>query len=91
MLRKNYGDWVKTCILYELVEGVRGRGRSRTTWNQVVERDMREHGLRREDARDRGPLSNPLHKRGKTAVKHNMCVLLQYGYKSVLEVLFFKI
>ena len=31
------GDWVKKGMSYE-VEGVRGRGRPRTTWSHVVER-----------------------------------------------------
>ena len=29
---------------------MRGRGRPRMTWSHVVERDMRECGLKREDA-----------------------------------------
>ena len=35
------------------VKGERGCGRPRTTWSQVVERDMRECRLKREDAKDR--------------------------------------
>ena len=49
VLRKDDGDWVKKNMSYE-VEGVRGRGRPRTMWSHVVERDMRERGLKREDA-----------------------------------------
>ena len=40
---------MKKCMLFE-VERERN---PRTMWNQVVERDMREHGLRREDAQER--------------------------------------
>ena len=45
VLRKDDGDWVKKCMVYE-VEGERGRGRWRTTWNQVVGRNVRKRGLR---------------------------------------------
>mgnify|MGYP007071599789 CR=1 FL=1 len=72
VLRKDDGDWVKTCMSLE-VEGARGRGRPRMTWSQVVERDMRECGLKRDDAQDRGKwrklswgtTGQPLRKRGK--------------------------
>ena len=70
VLRKD--DWVRKCMSLE-VEGARGRGRPRMTWSQVVERDMRECGLRRDDALDRvkwrklswGTTCQPLRKRGK--------------------------
>ena len=52
VLRKDDGDWVKRSMSLE-VEGTRGRGRSRMTWSQVVERDMRECGLKREYATER--------------------------------------
>ena len=35
------------------VEGTKPVGRPKTTWSQVIERDMRELGLRRQDAQDR--------------------------------------
>ena len=35
------------------VEGKRGRGRPKKTWAQTVEKDMKEMGLKREDAHDR--------------------------------------
>ena len=35
------------------MEGKRGWGRLRMTWSQVVEKDMRECGLKREDVKDR--------------------------------------
>ena len=37
---------------YDTTEGKRGRGRSRMTWSQVVEKDMRNCRLKREDAKD---------------------------------------
>ena len=52
MLRKDDDDWVKKIMSFE-VEGKRGQGRPRMTWSQVMERDMREYGLKREDAKDR--------------------------------------
>ena len=52
MLQKEDDDWVKKIMLFE-VEGRRGQGRLRMTWSQVVERDMREYRLKREDAKDR--------------------------------------
>ena len=42
---------MKKNMSYE-VEGVRGRGRPRMTWRHVVERDIRERGLKREDAQE---------------------------------------
>ena len=50
--RKSDFDCVKTCRDLQ-VEGVKGRGRARKTWNECVEEDMRSHGLRREMAQDR--------------------------------------
>ena len=52
MLRKDDDDWVKKIMSLE-VEGKRGRGRPRMIWSQVVEKDMRECGLKREDAKER--------------------------------------
>ena len=43
---------VKKIMSFE-VEGKRGRGRPRMTWSQVVEKDMRECGLKREYVKDR--------------------------------------
>ena len=52
VLRKDDDDWGKKIMLFE-VEGKRGWGRLRMTWSQVVEKDMRECRLKREDAKDR--------------------------------------
>src|SRR6266536_3105193 len=53
-------DWVKGCSVLE-VEGPKPRGRPKKTWVEGVKRDMREMGLRWEDALDhdqwRGKLS----------------------------------
>jgi len=52
VLRKEYNDWVKKCMEYE-VEGTRPRGRPKKTWRETVEKDCQVHGLNREDAMDR--------------------------------------
>jgi hypothetical protein len=50
--RKDASDWVSACRELE-VEGVRGRRRGRKTWGECVNDDMKERGLRKEDAQDR--------------------------------------
>jgi len=50
--RKNEEDWVKRCTGLQ-VSGMRRKGRPRKTWAKVVEEDMEELGLDREDAQDR--------------------------------------
>ena len=52
VLQKDDDDWVKKIMLFE-VEGKRGWGRPRMTWSQVVERDITECRLKREDVKDR--------------------------------------
>ena len=52
VLRRDDDDWVKKIMSFE-VEGKRGRGRPRITWSQAAERNMRECGLKREDAKDK--------------------------------------
>ena len=51
VLRKEGNDWVKKSIEMT-VEGSRGRGRPKMTWEKVVERDMKVRGLVRNDAKD---------------------------------------
>ena len=51
VLRKDEDDWVRKSMLLE-VDGKRGRGRPKITWIKMVERDMRERGLVKEDALD---------------------------------------
>src|SRR5260221_12256533 len=50
--RKDDCDWVKGCSVLE-VEGPKPRGRTKKTWMEVGERDMKEMGLRRGDAQNR--------------------------------------
>jgi len=52
VLRKEYNDWVKKCMEYEM-EGARPRGRPKKTWREIVEQDCQACGLNREDAIDR--------------------------------------
>ena len=52
MLRKEDDDWVKKCMEYD-VEGPRPRGRPKSAWRQVVEKDCQAHKLDKEDAIDR--------------------------------------
>jgi len=49
VLRKEEGDWVKKCMLYE-AEGPRPRGRPKRTWREVVEKDCQACKLNKEDA-----------------------------------------
>ena len=53
VLWKDDGDWMKRSTLCEM-DCVRGRGRLRTTWNPVVEKDTRKHELKRVDGQDLG-------------------------------------
>ena len=50
--RMRADNWVSQCREIK-VEGLRGRGRSRKTWNECVVDDMRKIGVTREDAQDR--------------------------------------
>jgi len=49
LLQKEYNDWVKKYMEYE-VEGARSRGRPKKTWREIVEKDCKARGLNREDA-----------------------------------------
>ena len=51
VLRKEGNDWVKKSVDMT-VEGSRGRGRPKMTWEKVVERDMKVRGLVINDAKD---------------------------------------
>ena len=50
--RKEQDDWVSACRNV-LVEGDKGKGRGEKTWKECVVKDMKDLGLRREDAQDR--------------------------------------
>ena len=50
--RKEYNDWVKHCITWE-VEGIRQRGRPKKTWWDCVKNDMESLGLSQKDAQSR--------------------------------------
>ena len=52
-MERRDGEWVKKCIEVE-AEGEVPRGRPMKTWWETVQNDMKEAGLRKEDARDRG-------------------------------------
>ena len=73
VLRKDDGDWMKKSMWYEVGGRGRGRGRLRTIWSHVVERDTRERSLKRDDAQERKKWRKllweaafqPLRKRGK--------------------------
>ena len=51
VLRKEGNDWMKKSMEMT-IEGSRGRGRPKMTWEKVVERDMKVRGLARNDAKD---------------------------------------
>ena len=53
VLRKEDNDWVKKCMEYEVV-GSRPRGRPKSTWLEVVQRDCQVCGLSKDDAMVRG-------------------------------------
>ena len=44
-------DWVKKIMSFE-VEGKRGRGRPWMMWSQVLESDMREYRLKKEEVEE---------------------------------------
>src|SRR6476619_5058589 len=50
--RKSDDDWVKSCRSLK-VSGERGHGRSRKTWEQCLNEDMKELRLKREVTLDR--------------------------------------
>jgi len=52
VLRKEYNDWVKKCMEYE-VEGARPRSKPKKTWREIVVKDCQARKLNRDDAMDR--------------------------------------
>ena len=52
VLRKDYGDWVKKYMEYE-VQGSKPRGRPKRTWKEVLREDCQAGKLNKEDAMDR--------------------------------------
>src|SRR5437867_10016948 len=51
--RKEADDWVSKCRNLEMVGGVRRKRRGRKTWIECVKKDMKECGLKKEDAQNR--------------------------------------
>jgi len=52
VLLKDYDDWVKKCIEYE-VEGSGPKARPKRTWKEVVREGCQARKLNKEDAVDR--------------------------------------
>ena len=50
--RKDDNDWVKRCMDFK-IEGLRQKGRPKKTWMEVVCKDMKSLGLKKEDAQQR--------------------------------------
>src|SRR5207247_1589559 len=50
--RKEADDCVSTCRNLEMEGGVRGKGRGRKTWMECVKKDMKDCGLKKEDAQN---------------------------------------
>ena len=57
--RKEADDWVSKCRNLVVVGGVK-KGRPRKTWMECVKEDMKECGLRKEDAQDRSVWSRSI-------------------------------
>jgi len=51
VLQKDYNDWVKKCIEYEL-KSSGPRGRPKMTWREVVKDDCQARKLNKENAID---------------------------------------
>ena len=52
VLQKEYNDWVKKCMEYE-VEGARPRSKPKMTWRVIVQKDYQAFKLNRENAMNR--------------------------------------
>ena len=48
-VERHEGEWIKKCTELKIT-GQEGSGRPKKTWKEVVEKDMREVDLRRQDA-----------------------------------------
>src|SRR5437867_9559122 len=57
--RKEADDWVSKCRNLKVVGGVK-KGGGRKTWMKCVKKDMRECGLKKEDAQDRSVWSRSI-------------------------------
>ena len=51
-VERHEGEWIKKCTELMVIGKTESR-RPKKTWKEVVEKDMREVGLRRQDAMDR--------------------------------------
>src|SRR5580693_2274187 len=51
-VERHEGEWIKKCTELKIT-GQAGSGRPKKTWKEVVEKDMTEISLRRQDAMDR--------------------------------------
>jgi len=51
VLQKEDSDWLKKCVDYE-VEGARPKGRPKTTWSEIEQKDCHACELNMEDAMD---------------------------------------
>ena len=67
--RLNADNWVSACREIQ-VEGLRGRGRGRKTWNECVMEDMRRLRLKREVAQDRAAWRRAISGKPSDLCKH---------------------
>ena len=51
--RKPDNEWTKRCFEYPKLGGPNCKGRPKMTWMEVINRDLRELGICKEDAADR--------------------------------------
>ena len=52
VMRNSEDEWTSRCRNFEC-DGVRGRGRSKKTWEECSKKDLRDRGLKKEWALDR--------------------------------------
>ena len=60
--------WIKKALTME-VAGTRPKGRPRKTWMEMVEKDMRDMGLKKQDAKDRGVWRSGINGRGRRVAR----------------------